>query len=40
MNEVQTEMQGVSQEYKLLTETVSTMIKSIGESLSTMGRKQ
>ena len=40
MTKAQTEMQGVSQEYKLLTETFSTVIKGIGESLSTMGRKQ
>ncbi|MDO5624122.1 MAG: hypothetical protein Q4G71_05490 [Pseudomonadota bacterium] len=40
MTEAQTELQGVSQEYKLLTETISTVIKGIGESLSTMGRKQ
>lgn len=40
MTAAQTEFQGVSQEYKLLTETVSTVIKGIGESLSTMGRKQ
>ncbi|MDO5087369.1 MAG: hypothetical protein Q4D74_07140 [Comamonadaceae bacterium] len=40
MTEAQTELQGVSQEFKLLTETVSTVIKGLGESLSTMGRKQ
>ena len=40
MTKAQTEMQGVSQEYKLPTETFSTVIKGIGESLSTMGRKQ
>lgn len=38
--QAQTELQGVSQEFKLLTETFSTVIKGIGESLSTMGRKQ
>lgn len=40
MTAAQTELQGVSQEYKLLTETISTVIKGIGEALSTMGRKQ
>ena len=40
MTAAQTEMQGVSQEYKLLTETISTVLKGIGEALSTMGRKQ
>ncbi|MDO5288721.1 MAG: hypothetical protein Q4F13_03700 [Pseudomonadota bacterium] len=40
MTAAQTELQGVSQEYKLLTETVSTVLKGIGEALSTMGRKQ
>lgn len=38
--QAQTELQGVSQEFKLLTETFSTVIKGIGESLSTMGRQQ
>ena len=40
MTAAQTELQGVSQEYKLLTETISTVLKGIGEALSTMGRKQ
>jgi hypothetical protein len=40
MTAAQTELQGVSQEYKLLTETISTELKGIGEALSTMGRKQ
>ncbi len=40
MTKLQTEMQGVSQEYKLLSETVSTCIKGIGEGCSTLGRKQ
>ena len=40
MTKVQTELQGVAQEYKLLSETISTVIKSIGEALSTLGRKQ
>lgn len=40
MTAAQTEMQGVSQEYKLLTETVNTVLKGIGEALSNLGRKQ
>ena len=39
MTAAQTELQGVSQEYKLLTETISTVLKGIGEALSTMGLK-
>lgn len=40
MTKAQTELQGVSQEYKLLSETISTVVKGIGEALSTLGRKQ
>lgn len=40
MTEAQTEMQGVSQEYKLLTETINTVLKGIGEALANLGRKQ
>lgn len=40
MTAAQTELQGVSQEYKLLTETINTVLKGIGEALSNMGRKQ
>ncbi|MFT4193964.1 MAG: hypothetical protein QM614_04900 [Ottowia sp.] len=40
MTAAQTELQGVSQEYKLLTETVSLVIKGIGEALSKMGSRQ
>jgi len=35
-----TEMQGVSQEVKMFQETVSTVLKSIGDALSGMARKQ
>ena len=40
MTKAQTELQGAAQEMKLISETVSTMLKSIGEALSGMARKQ
>ncbi len=40
MTAAQTELQGVSQEYKLLTESINTVVKGIGEALSNLGRKQ
>jgi hypothetical protein len=40
MTKAQTELQGISQEYKLLSETISTVVKGIGEALSGLARKQ
>lgn len=40
MTQATTEMQGVSQELKILQEAVSTTIKSIGDALSSMARRQ
>lgn len=39
-NQKQVEFQGASQEFTLLMNTISTAIKSLGESLATMARKQ
>lgn len=39
-NQKQVEFQGASQEFSLLMNTISTAIKSLGESLTTMARKQ
>ncbi|MFC4822145.1 hypothetical protein [Dokdonella ginsengisoli] len=39
-NQKQVEFQGASQEFTLLMNTISTAIKSLGESLTTMARKQ
>ncbi len=38
--QLMSEMQGVSQELKMFQETVSTVLKGIGEALSGMARKQ
>ena len=40
MTKKQTELQGAAQEMKLISETVSTLLKSIGEALAGMARKQ
>lgn len=40
MTKAQTELQGAAQEMKLISETVSTLLKSIGEALSGVARKQ
>ncbi|RRD58224.1 hypothetical protein EII20_03095 [Comamonadaceae bacterium OH2545_COT-014] len=40
MTSAQTELNGVSQEFKLMTEAFNTAIKSLGDSLSTLGRRQ
>jgi len=40
MTKAQTELQGVQQEYKLISETTSTFLKTLGEALSGMARKQ
>ncbi len=40
MTQKQTELQGAAQEMKLISETVSTLLKSVGEALSGMARKQ
>lgn len=40
MTAMTSEMQGVSQELKMFQETVSTVLKGIGEALSGMARKQ
>jgi len=40
MTKAQAELQGVQQEYKLISETTSTVLKTLGEALSGMARKQ
>jgi|GEM_PF-1382019 len=40
MTKAQTELQAVSQEFKLISETTSTLLKNLGEALSGMARKQ
>jgi len=40
MTKAQAELQGVQQEYKLISETTSTLLKTLGETLSGMARKQ
>ena len=40
MTKKQTELQGAAQEMKLISETVSTLLKSIGEALAGMACKQ
>lgn len=40
MTQKQTELQGAAQEMKLISETVSTLLKSVGEALAGMARKQ
>jgi len=40
MNKAQTELSGATQEFKLVSETISTLLKSIGEALSGLARKQ
>lgn len=40
MTAAQAELNGVSQEFKILTEASNTVIKGIGDSLSTLGRRQ
>lgn len=39
-NEKNTELQGASQEFSLLMNTISTTLKSLGEGMSTVARKQ
>jgi len=40
MSEAQSQLQGVQQEYKLISKTTSTLLKTLGETLSGMARKQ
>jgi len=40
MAKAQTDLQAASQEYKLISETTSTLLKNLGEALSGMARKQ
>ena len=40
MTAAQAELNGVNQEFKILTEASNTVIKGIGDSLSTLGRRQ
>jgi len=40
MTKAQSELQGIQQEYKLISETTSTLLKTLGETLSGMARKQ
>jgi len=40
MTQAQAELQGIQQEYKLISETTSTLLRTLGETLSGMARKQ
>lgn len=40
MTSAQTELNGVTQEFKLMTEAFNTALKTLGDSLSSLGRRQ